>query len=132
MIIISTDKGMLQIDMIHQFLTKSYWAKGRTIEDVKKSIKHCMCFGVYLNKKQIGFARIATDYTIFAYVMDLFILPEHQGKGYSKELMKAVHEEPKLKSCKVWMLKTLDAHGLYQQFGYSELKHPKKVMERLL
>ena len=132
MITISTDKSKLQMEVIHEFLTKAYWAKGRTIEEVKKSIEHCLCFGVYLDEKQIGFARIATDFTVFAYIMDVFILPEYQGNGYSKQLMKAINEEPQLKSCKVWMLKTSDAHGLYKQFGYSELKHPEKVMERLL
>ena len=132
MITISTDKSKLKIDVIHKFLTKAYWAKGRTIDEVKKSIEHCLCFGAYLDEKQIGFARIATDFTVFAYVMDVFILPEHQGNGYSKQLMKAINEEPQLKSCKVWMLKTADAHKLYGQFGYTELKHPEKLMERLL
>jgi len=132
MITISTDKSKLQMEVIHKFLTKAYWAKGRTIEEVKKSIEHCLCFGAYLDEKQIGFARIATDFTVFAYILDVFILPEYQGNGYSKQLMKAINEEPQLKSCKVWMLKTSDAHGLYKQFGYSELKHPEKVMERLL
>tara|TARA_R110001592_G_scaffold226150_5_gene482224 strand:- start:5577 stop:5978 length:402 start_codon:yes stop_codon:yes gene_type:complete len=129
---ISTDKSRLQIDVVHQFLTTSYWAKGRTLEEVKNTIKHCMCFGVYLEDKQIGFARVVTDYTVFAYLMDVFILPKYQGNGYSKQLMKIINEEPKLKSCKVWMLKTSDAHKLYKKFGYSELKHPEKVMERLL
>lgn len=132
MIEISTDKNKLQIDLIHQFLTESYWAKGRTIDEVKKSIEHCLCFGVYLDEKQIGFARIATDYTVFAYLMDIFILPTHRRKGYSKQLMKAINNEPQLKSCKVWMLKTADAHNLYKQFGYRELAQPEKVMERLL
>jgi GNAT superfamily N-acetyltransferase len=132
MIKISTDKKKLQIDVIHQFLTTAYWAKGRTIEDVKKTINNCLYFGVYLDDKQIGFARIATDYTVFAYLMDVFILPEHTGKGYSKQLMKAINEESQLQSCKVWMLKTSDAHGLYKQFGYTELGHPEKVMERIL
>lgn len=132
MIEISTDKSKLQFDVIHQFLTNSYWAKGRTVDDVKKTIEHCLCFGVYIKYKQIGFARIATDYTVFAYIMDVFILPEYQGKGYSKQLMKAINEELQLQSCKVWMLKTRDAHGLYKQFGYTELEHPEKVMERIL
>ena len=82
--------------------------------------------------KQIGFARIVTDYVVFTYLMDVFILPEHRGKGYSKQLMNAINEEPLLQSCKVCMLKTSDAHKLYEQFGYTELKHPEKVMERLL
>ena len=132
MITISIDKEKLQIDVIHQFLTETYWAKGRTLDEVKKTIEHCLCFGMYLDGKQIGFARLATDYTVFAYLMDVFVLPEYRGKGYSKQLMKAINEEPQLQSCKVWMLKTSDAHKLYKQFGYTELKHPEKVMERLL
>lgn len=132
MITISTDKSKLQIEMIHQFLSETYWAKGRTIDEVKKTIDHCLCFGMYLDTDQIGFARIATDYTVFAYLMDVFVLPEYRGKGYSKQLMKVINEEPQLQSCKVWMLKTSDVHKLYKQFGYTELKYPEKVMERLL
>lgn len=132
MIVISTDKSRLQINVIHQFLTTTYWAKGRTLQEVTKTIENCLCFGVYLNEKQIGFARIATDYVVFAYLMDVFILPEHRGKGYSKALMQEIHQESQLKTCKVWMLKTADAHGLYKQFGYTDLKNPEKVMERIL
>lgn len=118
--------------MIQQFLTETYWAKGRTLDEVKTSIDNCLCFGVYLESEQIGFARIATDYVVFAYLMDVFILPKHQGKGYSKQLVKAICEEPKLQNCTVWMLKTADAHGLYKQFAFTELKNPEKLMERLL
>lgn len=132
MINISTDKSKLQIDVIHQFLTDTYWAKGRSIKDVKKSIDNCLCYGVYFKDKQIGFARIVSDYTVFAYIMDVFILPEYRNKGYSKQLMRTINEAPQLQSCKVWMLKTADAHNLYKQFGFSELKHPEKIMERLL
>ena len=132
MIEISKDKSRLDIKMIHEFLTETYWAKGRTVDQVKTSIKHCLCYGVYLENKQIGFARIATDYVVFAYLMDVFILPEYRGKGYSKQLMTTINEAPSLQSCTVWMLKTSDAHQLYSQFGYTELKHPEKVMERLL
>ncbi|WP_306420474.1 GNAT family N-acetyltransferase [uncultured Winogradskyella sp.] len=85
-----------------------------------------------MGDKQIGFARIATDYVVFAYLMDVFILPEYRGKGYSKQLIKTVCEEPKLQNCKIWMLKTADAHGLYKQFGFTELEYPEKLMERLL
>ena len=132
MIEISTDKSKLQIDVIHQFITNAYWAKGRTVAEVKKTIEHCFCFGVYLDDKQIGFARVATDYTVFAYLMDVFILEEHRGKGYSKALIARIHEAKELKSCKVWMLKTADAHGLYKQFGFTTLRSPEKVMERIL
>jgi len=129
---ISKDKFRLDINVIHECLTKTYWAKGRTKEQVTMSIEHSLCFGVYIENKQIGFARIVTDYVVFAYLMDLFILPERKGRGHSKQLMKVINEESLLKSCKVWMLKTSDACQLYSQFGYSELKHPEKVMERLL
>lgn len=132
MITFSTDKSKLQIPVIHEFLTQSYWAKGRTIGDVEKSIKQSLCFGVYCDGNQIGFARVVTDYTIFAYLMDVFILAEYRGKGYSKQLIKAIHKNPELQSCKVWMLKTAGAHGLYKQFEYTALSHPEKVMERLL
>lgn len=132
MIKISTDKSKLQVEVIHQFLTNSYWAKGRTLNEVKKTLENSLCFGVYKGNEQVGFARILSDYTIYAYIMDVFILPEYRGKGYSKQLMKAIEEDPQLKSCKVWMLKTSDAHGLYKQFGYNELAHPEKVMERIL
>ncbi len=132
MIQISTDNTKLQIDLIHRFLTETYWAKGRSINEVKKSVENSLCFGVYIDDEQIGFARIVTDYTVFAYLMDVFILPKYRGKGYSKQLMKVMIEDPKLKACKVWMLKTSDSHELYKQFDFTELKHPEKVMVRLL
>ena len=132
MIEISTDKNKLQLEVIHRFLATSYWAKDRTLEEVKKSIEHCFCFGVYLDGNQIGFARVLTDYAVLAYLMDVFILPEHRGKGYSKQLMKCIIEDTKLQSCKSWLLKTADAHGLYKQFGFAELKYPERVMERII
>lgn len=132
MVEISKDKNRLQIDVIHSFLTETYWAKGRTYDEVEKTVEHCLCFGLYLEEKQIGFARVATDYTVFAYLMDVFVLPKYRGNGYSKLLMNAINTDEALSNCKVWMLKTADAHGLYAQFGYTELKHPEKVMERLL
>lgn len=132
MIEISKEKERLQIDIIHQFLSETYWAKGRTLDEVKTTIKNSLCFGVYINDSQIGFARVVTDYAVFAYIMDVFILPKYRGKGYSKQLMQAINEEPQLQLCKVWMLKTSDAHNLYRQFGYSALKHSENVMERLL
>lgn len=131
-ILISTDKDLLQIEVIHNFLKGTYWAKGRTLEQVQKTIDNNLCFGVYLEGSQIGFARICTDYVVFAYLMDVFILPEHRKKGYSKTLMQHIISHPDLSSCKVWMLKTSDAHGLYKHFGFTELKNPEKVMERLI
>ncbi len=132
MIDISKDKSRLDTALIHEFLTETYWAKGRTLKQVETSIEHCLCFGVYLENTQIGFARVATDYVVFVYLMDVFILPEFRNKGYAKQLMKTIVEDPSLELCKTWMLKTSDAHHLYKPFGFTELKHPEKVMERLL
>jgi len=132
MITISSDKSKLQITIIHSFLTNSYWAKGRTIAEVQNTIDNCLCFGVYKNNVQIGFGRVATDYTVFAYLMDIFILPEHRGNNYSKQLIDTIIKAKELQNCTTWMLKTKDAQGLYKQYGFSELKHPKKVMERIL
>ncbi len=132
MIEISTDKNRLDIPKTHAFLTESYWAKGRTIEGVEESIENSLCFGVYLEGTQIGFARVCTDYTIFAYLMDVFILPDYRGRGYAKILMKAIVEHTELQSCHTWMLKTADAHSMYEQFGFAKLAHPEKVMERIV
>jgi len=132
MITISTDKTKLQIDVIHQFITNSYWAKGRTKKLVQTTIDNSLCFGVYIEDKLIGFGRVATDYAVFAYLMDLFVLPEYRGKGYSKQLMDAIINAEELKECKTWLLKTSDAHDLYKQFGFTELKNSNIVMERLL
>ena len=132
MIIITTNKSTLDVDMIHSFLTETYWAKGRTVAEVQKTIEHSFCFGVYLDGNQIGFARVVTDYTVFAYIMDVFILPKHRSKGYSKELMKRIMEEPSLENCSVWMLKTSDAHSLYTHYGFNELAHSEKLMERII
>ena len=132
MIEISTDKSRLDVNSIYQFLTTAYWAKGRSIENVQKTIDNSLCFGVYLENKQIGFARICTDYTVFAYLMDIYILPKHRRKGYSKQLMEAIIKDDNLKNCKVWMLKTRDAHGLYKAFEFTSLQFPEKLMERIL
>jgi len=132
MIEISTDKDKLDIDIIHNFLVNAYWSLGRTREDVEKTIKHCLCFGVYKDNKQIGFARVSTDYVVFTYLMDVFILPEYRGNGHAKELIKTILDEPVLESCTVWMLKTNDAHGLYEQFGFKNATNSEIIMERIL
>ena len=131
-IIISDDKSKLDIELIHKFLTTSYWAKGRTIDEVKNSIEHSICFGVYKDGKQIGFARILTDYTVIAYLMDVFILEEFRGKGFSKLLLKRIFDDDKFKRVKKWMLATKDAHSLYAQFGFGEIKNPDRLMEKVV
>jgi len=132
MITISSDPSKLQVEVIHQFITKSYWGKGRTLQQVQATLRNSLCFGLYLNGQQIGFGRVVTDYSVFAYLMDVFILPEYRKNGYSKLLMEAIVNAKEIKDCKTWMLKTSDAHSLYKQFGFTELHNPNIVMERLL
>lgn len=129
--VISTNKKGLNIFTIHRFLTNSYWTKGIPIEAVKKQIKYSFCFGVYNDKKQIGYARIITDYTGFAYLCDVYIEEEFQGKGLSKRLMEEIINHPKLKNIKTWMLSTNDAHGLYEKYGFKPLDEPRKLMRRV-
>jgi len=131
-VIISDDKTKLDIKLIHNFLSTSYWAEGRTIEAVKKSIEHSICFGVYKEDNQIGFARIVTDYTVIAYLMDVFILEEYRGKGFSKLLLTRIFEDDRFKRIKKWMLATKDAHSLYAQFGFSGIKNPDRLMEKVV
>jgi GNAT superfamily N-acetyltransferase len=132
MITVSTDKNKLDITFIHNFLKDSYWAKDRTIEIVKISIENSLCFGIYLDNEQIGFARVVTDFAIFAYLMDVFIIEKHRGKGYSTILIDSMLTNPKLKSIKQWGLVTLDAHFLYKKFGFISVGNPEKLMERIL
>jgi GNAT superfamily N-acetyltransferase len=130
MVTVSNDKNKLNVMFIQQFLKDTYWATGRTMTEVQITIDNSFCFGIYLNEKQIGFARVITDYVVFAYVMDVFIVEEHRGKGYSSILINSMTTEPKLKEVKIWRLATLDAHFLYQKFGFKALENPEKMMEK--
>ena len=132
MITVSTDKSKLDVPFIQDFLKDIYWAAGRTIEEVQITIDASVCFGIYLNEKQIGFARVITDYVVFAYLMDVFIDEKHRGKGYSSILIEYMMHEPLLKNIKIWRLATSDAHFLYEKFGFTKLNHPEKMMERIL
>ena len=132
MIEISTDREKLDIRAIHSYLAnESYWAKGRTLETVQRSIENSLCFGVYLENKQVGFARVITDYAVFAWLLDVFILPEYQGKGYGKKLVEAIMTHNNLQGLRRWGLGTDDAHGLYKQFGFTSLNKPGNMMEIL-
>jgi len=128
---VSTDRNRLQIDAIHKFLAEeSYWAKERTREQTELAIKNSLPFGVYRDEKQIGFARVVTDYATFAYLGDVYILEEFRGKGLSKWLMETILSHPDLHGFRRWILATADAHGLYGQFGFSALKFPERWMEK--
>lgn len=128
-ITVSTDKDKLNIPVIQGFLTNSYWAPGRTLEQVRTTVENSMCFGIYLKGVQVGFARVMTDQVVFAYLMDVFILEEFRGNGYSKRLLEEIFSHPKLSHIPKWLLGTKDAHALYKQFGFSELSHPERLME---
>ncbi|OYX85324.1 MAG: GNAT family N-acetyltransferase [Flavobacteriales bacterium 32-34-25] len=132
MITISTDKNKLDVPFIHNFLKDIYWSAPRTLEEVQICIENSFCFGIYLDGKQIGFARVITDYVVFAYVMDVFIDEKHRGNGYSSILIDAMMNEPELKQIKIWRLATTDAHFLYQKFGFNALAHPEKLMEKVI
>lgn len=127
--LISTDKTLLKKALIHEFLTKSYWAKGISQNIVEKTIENSLCFGVYKNIEQVGYARIITDYTTFGYIADVFIIESHRKKGLSKWLMRAILDHPELQGFRRWMLATKDAHSLYEQFGFTSLKNPGQFME---
>jgi GNAT superfamily N-acetyltransferase len=131
MIAVSTDKHKLDVPFIQHFLKDIYWAAGRTIDEVQKTIDSSVCFGIYLDDIQIGFGRVITDYVVFAYIMDVFIAEEHRGKGYSSVLISAMMEEPSLKEVKIWRLATRDAHFLYEKFGFKELAFPERMMEKI-
>ncbi len=130
-ILVSTDKSKLDIAFIHDYLSnRSYWAKGRTIEQVKATIEHSVCFGIFIGEKQIGFARVLTDYTVFAYLFDVFIDEQHRGNGYSIILLDYIFSYPPFKNIKGWKLKTTDATKLYQRYGFKIIADPEKMMEK--
>jgi len=129
---ISTDPERLDVDMIHGFLSTSYWAAGRPREVVEQSIRHSLCFGVYRQRTQIAFARVISDRAVFAYLADVFVIPTHRGRGISKALIAAIVAHPDLSGLRVFLLRTRDAHGLYSQFGFGPLQDPDEMMGRYL
>jgi N-acetylglutamate synthase-like GNAT family acetyltransferase len=126
---ITTDPARIDVDLVHRFLSESsYWAQGRSRETVERSIRHSLCFSVFLDGQQVGFARVASDRAVFAYLMDVFILPAWRGRGLSKRLMRAILEHPELQGLKLFLLRTSDAHGLYAQFGFEPVERPENLM----
>ena len=130
---ISTDSSLLNIDLIYNYLsTESYWAKNISKELVIKSIINSLCFGLYHQQKQVGFARVVTDKTTFAYLADVFILEEYRKKGLSKWLIETIQAYPDLQGFRRWMPGTRDAHGLYEKLGWTVLDEDtrKRFMQR--
>jgi GNAT superfamily N-acetyltransferase len=143
--LISTDPARLDLNVIHDFLTNCYWARGVPREVVERSIEHALCFGIYdggdaspcLAKearhgapRQVGFARVISDFATIAYVGDVFVLESHRGSGLGKWLMECITQHPGLQNLRRWILTTRDAHGLYAQVGFAPVKSPERYMER--
>jgi GNAT superfamily N-acetyltransferase len=127
---ISTDPSRIDIALVHRFLTTSYWAKGIPEATVRRSIEHSLCFGVYRGPRQVGFARVVSDYATFAYLADVFVVEEFRGSGLAVWLMQCIVDHPELQGLRRWSLVTRDAHGIYRKFGFRELSAPERWMER--
>lgn len=125
----STDRARVDVGAVHAFLTGCYWAKGIPKEVVARSIEHSLCFGIYLEGKQVGFARAISDYATYAYIGDVFVLEPYRGIGLSRWLMQCIMEHPWLQGLRRWSLLTRDAHRLYSQFGFTALGAPERWME---
>ncbi len=125
---ISTDPSRLDLDAIADLLSRSYWAQTRTREQIERALAHSLVFGLYDGSRQVGLARVISDYTTFAYLCDVILHEDCRGQGLGKWLMWAVHNHPDLQSVRRWMLVTHDAHGLYKQFGYTPLERPERWM----
>ena len=129
--LISTDTARLDLEVIHSFLaTRSYWAQQVPREVVARSVANSLCFGVYDGAKQVGFARVISDYATFAYLADVFMIESYRGRGLSKALIETVISHPHLQGLRRWTLGTADSHGLYRQFGFAEPSYPERQMER--
>ena len=128
--LISTDKSRIDIETVHHFLSHSYWAENIPLDVVRKSIENSLCFAIYHQQRLVGFARAVSDFATFAYLADVFILPEERGKGLSKWLIGIIMDHPQLQGLRRFTLATRDAHGLYAQFGFSVFDRPERWMQK--
>ena len=127
---VTTDKSKLDLVAIHDFLSNhSHWSRNITMDRVKTAIENSLNFGLFENEKQIGLARVISDYATIAYLGDVYVLPQYRGQGLSKLLMKEVMQHPCLQGLRRWILLTKDAHGLYKQFGWTPVANPERYME---
>jgi GNAT superfamily N-acetyltransferase len=125
---ISSDRSRLDIDLIYDFLRSCYWARGIPRGVVEKSIQHSLCFGAYGEGRQVGFGRVITDFATFAYIADVFVVPEHRGRGVSKLLLRAMLDHPELQELRRILLATQDAYALYARFGFKPLANAEHYM----
>jgi GNAT superfamily N-acetyltransferase len=126
---ISTDRGRLDLDTIHRFLSASYWSEGIPRDVVARSIRHSFCFGLYKDRRQIGFARVITDFTTFGYLSDVFVDPAEQGRGYGRRLIAAILNHEELRGLRRWHLVTRNAQPFYEELGFSRVVNPEGHME---
>ena len=130
---VTDDPSKLDLNAMHAYLRRSYWAEDIPFEIVERAVRHSLCIGAYeSNGAQVGLARFVSDYATFAYVCDVYVLEEHRGRGLSKAMMAMASSHPKLQGLRRWTLVTQDAHGLYEQFGFKALGHPERLMERVV
>lgn len=127
---VSTDRNELDFDVIYQFISQSYWAKGIPKSTMQKALDHSLCFGVFsAEQQQVGFARLITDYATFAYLSDVFIVDQYRGRGLSKFLIETVVSHPDVQGLRRMMLATSDAHGLYAQYGFKPIEQAQTFMQ---
>ncbi len=129
--LISTDKSLIDFNAVYRYLDEeSYWAGGIPVGTLQRAIENSICFGIYQGAAQAGFARVVTDKATFAYICDVFVLPEYRRQGLSKWLMQTIVEHPELQGLRRWSLATADAQGLYSQFGFEQISKPERWMEK--
>ncbi|NAS13622.1 GNAT family N-acetyltransferase [Poritiphilus flavus] len=128
---ISTDKSELDLDVIHEYISnQSYWGRGRTVEQVQRTVDNSLCFGGYVEGKQVCFGRVVTDKTVFAYLMDIIVFDPFQGRGYGKELLRYIMEHDAIRNASTVALKTKDAHGFYEAYGFKSIGDSSLWMAR--
>ena len=126
---ISTDPARLDLDVIHHFLAnEAYWSPGVARQKVERYMKHSLCFGLYTGQEQIGFARVISDFTTFAYLADVFVLRPFRGQGLGKWLVQTILAHPELQGLRKFTLNTQDAHDLYRQFGFDNDPKPENYL----
>jgi GNAT superfamily N-acetyltransferase len=126
---LTADRARIDVDAVHAFLTRSFWARGISRALVAKSIEHSLCFGAFDNGAQVAFARVVTDYSTYAYLCDVYVLDEYRGQDIGKWMMEFVMKHPELQGLRRFQLVTRDAHGLYARFGFKSPDHPERQME---
>jgi len=128
---ISSDSADIEFELVHRFLHEdAYWCKGVPRAVLEKAIAHSLCFSAFVDDRQVGFARVISDRATFAYLCDVFVLPEARGQGASKAMLNAIDTHPDLQGLRRFLLATADAHGLYAQYGFVPLTRPERFMER--